>query len=66
MECLRCNAEMFTAKLCGDMAGTGMYLKNKKKGMFESEKTSAVTCYVCPECGYVELRADDPKKINVN
>lgn len=66
MECLRCKNEMFTAQLCGDAYGTGMYLKNKKKGMFESEKTSAVTCYVCPECGYVGLNAAEPKKIRLN
>lgn len=66
MECLRCKEVMFTAKLCGDAYGTGMYLKNKKEGMFATEKTSTVTCYVCPECGYVELKADEPKKIRLN
>ncbi len=66
MECLRCKEEMFTAKLCGDMYETGIYLKNKKKGIFETAKTSSVTCYVCPKCGYVELKADEPKKIRLS
>jgi len=43
--------------------GIGAYLTNKKKGILESEKQSTVTCYVCPECGYIELYADEPKKL---
>ncbi|MBQ7944975.1 MAG: hypothetical protein IJ326_13060 [Lachnospiraceae bacterium] len=66
MECLRCKEEMFNAKLCGDAYGTGLFLRSKKKGMFEMAKDSTVSCYVCPECGYVELKADEPKKIRVN
>ncbi len=66
MECLRCKNEMFTAKLCGDAYGTGMYLKNKKKGMFETEKICGVLCYVCPVCGHIELKADEPKKIRLS
>lgn len=40
MECLRCKAEMFTAKFCADAVRTGAYLSNKKKGIFESERIS--------------------------
>lgn len=57
---------MFTAKLCADTYGIGAYLINKKKGILEKENKSSVTCYVCPKCGYIELKADNPYEINLN
>lgn len=61
--CLRCKEEMFKAKLKGDAVGTVVYLTNKKNGIFEAEKNSAVSCYVCPKCGYIELNADSVKNL---
>lgn len=66
MECIRCKVDMFNAKFKADTMGTGAYLTNKKKGILESEKTSTVSCYVCPKCGYIELHADDPAKLILN
>ncbi|OUN99708.1 hypothetical protein B5F98_00595 [Pseudoflavonifractor sp. An44] len=66
MECLRCKAEMFTAKFCADAVRTGAYLSNKKKGIFESERISGVTCYVCPVCGHIELIANEPQKVKLD
>ena len=66
MNCMKCKTEMFSAKLCADAVGMGAYLTNKKKGLLESEKRCAVNCFVCPNCGYVELQADDPKKIQID
>lgn len=63
MECIKCKANMFNAKFKADLVGIGAYLTNKKKGILEFEKQSTVTCYVCPECGYIELYADEPKKL---
>lgn len=63
MECIKCRTEMITAKFNADMHGLGVYLSNKKKGIFEPEERSSVTCYVCPECGYIELNADSPKNL---
>ena len=63
MDCLRCKEEMIKAKLKGDAVGTVVYLTNKKHGIFENEKNSTVSCYVCPKCGYVELNADNAKKL---
>ena len=63
MDCLRCKEEMIKAKLKGDAVGTVVYLTNKKNGIFENEKNSTVSCYVCPKCGYVELNADNAKKL---
>ena len=63
MECLRCKEEMIRANLKGDVVGTAVYVTNKKKGVFETEKRSSVSCYVCPKCGYVELNADNAKQL---
>lgn len=54
---------MFKAKLKGDAVGTVVYLTNKKNGIFEAEKNSAVSCYVCPKCGYIELNADNANNL---
>lgn len=63
MECMKCQTAMLTANLVTAPHRVPLYLYRKKKGLFESEKTSAVTCYVCPHCGYIELNADDPKNL---
>ena len=63
MECLRCKKEMLQANLKGDAMGMDVYIANKKKGIFETEKRSSVTCFVCPDCGYVELNADNAKQL---
>jgi len=57
---------MFQAKLAADQSGIGVYLTNKKKGWFESEKNSGVTCFVCPNCGYIELKANNPEKLELD
>ncbi len=63
MECFKCKGKMIAAKLNGDMFGSPMYLSNREKGFFGGEKRSAVACFVCQECGYVELKADAPKDL---
>ena len=63
MECLRCKENMFNAKLEGDAVGTVVYLTNKKEGLFETQKNSSVSCYVCPKCGYIELNADNANNL---
>lgn len=65
MECLKCNKNMFKAQIKGDVVGIGLYLTNKPKGVLESEKRTTVSCYVCPSCGHVELKADEPQIINI-
>ncbi len=63
MRCDRCEAEMFQTRLTG--MPTEVILTNKKRGIFESEKRSRVLCFVCPECGRVELMAEDPKGLRI-
>ena len=63
MECLKCKSEMFKAHLKGDAIGNTVYLTNKKPGIFEISKTSSVSCYVCEQCGFIELNADNPKNL---
>lgn len=61
----RCDREMFQAKMAGAQY-VEIQLINKKKGVFESEKRSTVSCYVCPECGHIELAADHPDSLQIN
>lgn len=65
MECGRCQAEMFKASLVGAQL-VELVLVNKKKGIFEREKRSSVSCYVCPGCGHIELVADHPTDLQIN
>lgn len=53
---------MVTANLVADINCTPPYVF-KKKGFFDSMKRSAISCHVCPNCGYIELRADDPGQL---
>jgi len=65
MKCNKCDTEMFRANLTGN----GLYpvlLTNKKKGVFEPERRSAVLCYVCPQCGHIELYAENPKELKLD
>jgi len=55
---------MFKAKMVGAQF-VEILLTNKKKGVFETEKRSTVSCYVCPECGHIELIANDPKGLQM-
>ena len=63
MECAKCKGKMITAKLSGDTYGIGLELTNKKGGIFETEHKSSVSCFVCTECGYIELKANNPKNL---
>lgn len=62
MKCNKCDTEMFRATFTGN----GIYpasLTNKKRSVFEPDLRSAVICYVCPQCGHIELYAENPKGI---
>jgi len=63
MKCAKCGAEMFDAKLSNGLHP--VLLTKKKKGMLEYERRSAVLCYVCSECGYIELYAENPKELKL-
>lgn len=65
MKCNKCEAEMFTAKLTGNTLYP-LVLTNKKKGILETEKRCDVLCYVCPDCGYIELYAENPPKLKLD
>ena len=65
MRCNKCNAEMYNAKLTGNTLYP-LILTNKKKGMLEPEKRCYVLCYVCSECGYIELYAEKPKELKID
>lgn len=65
MKCDKCTSEMVKAKMV-DAHFAELLLINKKKGIFETEKRSTVSCYVCPECGHIELTADCPKGLQTD
>ena len=66
MKCIHCDTEMITANMdTGVTVGSYFYLWNKKKGIFDSNRTSTVKVFVCPDCGYIELRADKPGSLVV-
>ena len=65
MQCTKCDTEMFNAKLTGDILHPVM-LTNKKDGIWEPEKRCYVLCYVCPNCGYIELYAEKPKELKLD
>lgn len=60
MNCTKCNAEMKTVTIAGTM-GTPFYLRHKPSGFLSAEKRSGIECYVCPDCGYIELKAVNPE-----
>ncbi len=65
MKCVKCDSEMIPAVL----TGSSMYpllLKNKRKWLLDSDIKVEVLCYMCTECGYIELYAKDPKAIARN
>lgn len=64
MKCVKCDSEMIQAELTGNNIYP-LILKNKKSSILDSEKRMDVLCHVCPDCGYIELYAKDPKKLKV-
>ena len=61
MDCPYCKKEMFPAKLTGGFSG--LYLYTKEPGLTQPERRSGLLCFVCPDCGRVQLAAEDPKKL---
>lgn len=57
---MKCNFDMYNAKLAGVLFVPLVVLKNRKS-MWEVEKNGEVLCYFCPESGYIELYAKNPK-----
>ena len=62
MKCMKCKAEMFEANLVGAYF-VPLSLTNKKEKLLDSEKRTNARSYVCPECGYIEIQAVNPKKL---
>lgn len=57
MECPKCKTEM-----CGDtMIMMPFAVQNTSRKILDGNKQSNVKCYGCPQCGYMEFYAEDPK-----
>ena len=61
MECIHCKSEMKKAKMFAGTGGTPI-IEGETKNILETTERSTVECYVCTQCGYVELKAIDYKK----
>ena len=61
MTCMKCGMEMKKVNLFG-LPGVDMCISHGVPNWQGMEVRSAVRCYVCPGCGYVELKADEPYK----
>lgn len=40
--------------------------RNPQALLFRGKQTSTVSAWVCEECGFIELYADNPDKLKVN
>ena len=64
MECEKCGVSMMDAQFCTGAPGVPPYLAHKRgRGAFEPEHRCSVDCFVCPQCGKVELYAQDAQKL---
>ncbi|MBQ8966162.1 hypothetical protein [Ruminococcus sp.] len=62
LKCLRCGEEMVTAELLMYLASQPV-VQRTRKGVLSAPVQSATQCYVCRNCGYIELRAKEPHKL---
>ena len=62
IKCLRCGNEMVEANFLTYMS-TQPIVQRTRKGVLSAPVQSAVKCLVCQNCGYIELRATEPKKL---
>ena len=63
IRCEKCDAEMFDAKISSMGPVLPVLLTRREKGICGCEYRDELLCYVCPECGRIELYAKEPKKL---
>lgn len=64
MKCPKCNSEMIKGKIKAGLYNFPLVVTNDDPmGPFGGEKRCSVSPYICIGCGYVELYADDYKKL---
>ena len=57
---MKCGGGMKAVEMRTGMHGSPAVVSAKKKSIADSTKGCAVECHVCPECGYIELKASKP------
>ncbi len=61
MNCFKCNTKMQKGELETYWDGDFVTKVTKRIEGFFKSKVSAVDCFVCPNCGYIELKALEPE-----
>lgn len=61
MDCPKCGAEMYNKATLSAAVGGVLTVANLNKKLLDGDKQSNVICYGCPECGYMEMYAQNPK-----
>lgn len=51
--------------MISDGLGMAPYLWYKEKGLFNAKTRSEIECYVCPKCGCIELKAENPSVFHI-
>ena len=60
MDCPKCKTEMKEALISAAVGGV-LNVANPTRKLLDGNKTAGVDCFGCPNCGYIELYAQNPK-----
>jgi predicted nucleic-acid-binding Zn-ribbon protein len=59
MECPKCGAKMNPSQL--SVTGGAVSVVNFDRKLLDGNKSSALKCFGCTKCGYIEFYAENPK-----
>lgn len=60
MDCPKCKTEMKKAVISAAVGGV-LSVMNGEKKLLDGNRCCGVDCFGCPECGYIELYAQNSK-----
>ena len=61
MDCPKCGTEMYNNAVLSAAVGGVLNVANMNKKLLDGDRCSGVECFGCPNCGYIELYAQNPK-----
>lgn len=56
-----CGTEMYNKAVLSAAVGGVLNVANMNKKLLDGDRCSGVDCFGCPNCGYIELYAQNPK-----